>query len=79
MWSGIILSILLFKYFSLLSDTICSENSVEFMKKKARIYSKLRQNWPFPGNLQQKTSQGRDFKPCRIRNYDKAMLPAKNP
>ena len=34
MWSGIILSILLFKYFSLLSDTICSENSVEFMKKK---------------------------------------------
>ena len=34
MWPGIILSILLFKYFSLLSDTICSENSVEFMKKK---------------------------------------------
>ena len=70
---------MLFKYFSLLSDTICSENSVEFMKNKPEFIQNYGRTELFPGNFQQKTSQGRDFKPCRIRKYDKAMLPAKKP
>ena len=49
------------------------------MKNKPEFIQNYGRTELFPGNFQQKTSQGRDFKPCRIRKYDKAMLPAKNP